>query len=224
MGPTKIENMVATEGPQLLDRTLYHCDNLVVLQGINSNTVDLIATDPPFNKSKDFHAAENSAADGGKFTDRWSWNKDVHPKWVDDLKDDWPGVWASIMSAQQIAGKDMAAFLCWLSVRLIPCHRILKDTGSIYLHIDYTAHAYVKCLMDGIFGKENFRNEIVWQRAYGGKTSQFAPKKFGSNHDTLLFYTKSENYTLNAYSELDKDKIETLFPLHTTPNLSLIHI
>ncbi len=175
------------------NRTLYHADNLDVLRGINSATVDLIATDPPFNKSRDFHATPDSLAKGAKFEDRWSWDKDVHPDWVDAIKDDWPAVWSVIETARVSAGDDMAAFLCWLGVRLMECHRVLKDTGSIYLHIDHTAHAYAKCLMDGIFGRRNFRNEIVW--CYTGPAN--TPRWFSRKHDTILFYSRSGVFTFN---------------------------
>ena len=150
------------------NRTLYHGDNLPFLRGMDSETVDLVATDPPFNKSKDFHATPDSLASGARFSDRWSWDRDVHPDWVDSIKDNWPGVWAVIEAARAAHGEDMAAFLCWLGVRVMELHRILKPTGSLYLHIDHTAHAYAKALLDGVFGKQNFRNEIVWAYRGGG--------------------------------------------------------
>ena len=171
-------------------RTLYHRDNLEVLRGMNSGTIDLIATDPPFNKSRDFYATPDSLAKGARFEDRWSWDKDVHPEWVDAIKDDWPAVWAVVESARVSAGEDMAAFLCWLGVRLMECHRVLKDTGSLYLHIDHTAHAYAKCLLDSIFGRRNFRNEIVWFYRTGGASK----RTFAKKHDTILFYSKSDTY------------------------------
>ena len=149
-------------------RTLYHGDNLDFLRGMNSETVDLVATDPPFNKSKDFHATPSSLAKGARFEDRWSWDKDVHPEWVDAIQDDWPAVWSVISTARIASGDDMGAFLCWLGVRLMELHRILKPTGSLYLHIDHTAHAYVKTLLDAIFGRRTFQNEIVWYYGGGG--------------------------------------------------------
>jgi site-specific DNA-methyltransferase (adenine-specific) len=92
----------------------------------------------------------------------------VEQEWVDRIADDWPAVHAVIEAAKITYGEDMAAFLCFLGVRLMEMHRVLADDGSIYLHIDHTAHAYVKTLMDAIFGKANFRNEIVWCYAGGG--------------------------------------------------------
>ena len=177
-----------TAAGQPVNRTLYHCDNLEVLRGINSATIDLIATDPPFNKSRDFHATPDSLAKGARFEDRWSWDRDVHPDWVDAVKDDWPAVWSVIDTARVAAGEDMAAFLCWLGVRLMECHRVLKETGSLYLHIDHTAHAYAKCLLDGIFGRKQFRNELVWHYTGGGRSKTY----FSRKHDTLLYYVKTD--------------------------------
>ena len=176
--------------PNFKNRTLYHGDNLEFMRGMNSGTVHLIATDPPFNKNKDFHATPDSLASGARFADRWSWEKDVHDEWVDSIKDDWPAVWRVIDAARVASGEDMAAFLCWLGVRLMEMHRILRDDGSIYLHIDHTAHAWVKAMMDGIFGKKNFRNEIVWCYALGGSSKRYWSQK----HDTLLFYSKEDQY------------------------------
>ena len=184
--------------PNFQNRTLFHCDNLPVLQGMNSETIDLIATDPPFNKSRDFHATPDSLAKGARFTDRWDWDKDVHPEWVDQIQDDWPGAHAVIEAAKAASGMDMAAFLCWLGVRLMEMRRVLKPTGSVYLHIDHTAHAYVKTLMDAIFGRDNFLNEIVWCYKSGGAS----PKRhFSRKHDTILFYRRSRSYHFNPQQE-----------------------
>ncbi|MYD48694.1 MAG: hypothetical protein F4W95_09450 [Chloroflexi bacterium] len=176
------------------NRTLYHGDNLPFLRGMNSGTVDLIATDPPFNKNRDFHADPGSLASGARFVDRWAWERDVHQEWVDAIKDDWPGVWQAIENGRVNHSEGMAAFLCWLAIRLIEMHRILVDDGSIYLHIDHTAHAYAKVLMDAIFGQRNFRNEIVWCYRGGG-----VPRNdFARKHDTILRYSKSGRYTFNV--------------------------
>lgn len=183
--------------PNFQNRTLYHKDNLEIMRGMNSKTVHLIATDPPFKKNRDFHATPDSLVAGAKFSDRWKWDDDVHPEWTDQIEDDWPAVHALINAAKISYGMDMAAFLCWLGVRLMEMRRILRDDGSIYLHIDHTAHAYVKTLMDGIFGKKNFRNEIVWWYKTGGVSKQW----FGRKHDTILFYSKSATYKFNPQKE-----------------------
>ena len=180
--------------PNFKNRTLYHGDNLEYPRGMNSGTVHLIATDPPFNKNKDFHAEPDSLASGARFSDRWKWDRDVHPDWEDAIQDDWPAVWQVIQAAKVASGEDMAAFLCWLGVRLMEMHRILRDDGSIYLHIDHTAHAWVKAMMDGIFGRKNFRNEIVWGYAGGGVPRNDFPRK----HDTLLRYSKGDKVIFNV--------------------------
>ena len=177
--------------PNFKNRTLYHGDNLDFLRGMNSETAHLIATDPPFNKNRDFHATPDSLAAGAKFQDRWSWERDVHEEWTDSIIDDWPAVWEVITAARAAYGDDMGAFLCWLGVRLMEMRRVLREDGSIYLHIDHTAHAYVKCLMDAIFGWKNFRNEIVWKYSRWSAAS----KQFQRMHDTLLWYSKSKEYT-----------------------------
>ena len=176
------------------NRTLFHGDNLPFLQGINSGAVHLIATDPPFKKGRDFHATPGSLAGGASFKDRWNWDDDVHDDWVDRIKDDWPAVWAMIEGAKLSYGEDMAAFLCWLAVRLMEMHRILRPDGSLYLHIDHTAHAYVKCLMDAVFGWKNFRNEIVWHYY---NIANVARKHFGRKHDSILWYSKSAKASFN---------------------------
>ena len=183
------------------NRTLYHGDNLAFLRGMNSETVHLIATDPPFNKNRDFHATPDSLAKGARFKDRWSWERDVHEEWTDSIIDDWPAVWEIIIAARAAYGDDMGAFLCWLGVRLMEMHRVLRPDGSLYLHIDHTAHAYVKCLIDAIFGWKNFRNEIVW---HYGKMSN-SSKNFPANHDTILRYTKSDNFTFNPVKGGDSE-------------------
>ena len=180
--------------PNFANRTLYHGDNLPFLRGMNSETVHLIATDPPFNKNKDFAAAPTALAAGAKFEDRWRWEVDVHSEWVDAIQDDWPAVWRVIEAARAASGKDMAAYLAWLGVRLMEMHRVLRQDGTLYLHIDHTAHAWVKALMDAIFGRKNFRNEIVWCYSGGGIPRKDFPRK----HDTLLRYTKSDDYTFHT--------------------------
>ena len=176
--------------PNWANRTLFHGDNLKYMRSMNSESVDLIATDPPFNKGKDFHATPDSLASGAKFQDRWSWEDDVHDEWVDQIKDDYPHVMHVIQGSRSSYGDDMGAFLCFMAVRLIAMRRILKPTGSVYLHCDPTASHYLKELMDAIFGRKMFRNEIVWCYNVGGKGKRW----FARKHDTILFYSKTNEY------------------------------
>ena len=193
------------------NRTLYHGDNLAFLRGMNSETVHLIATDPPFNKNRDFHATPDSLAKGARFSDRWSWERDVHEEWTDSIIDDWTAVWEVIIAARAAYGDDMGAFLCWLGVRLMEMHRVLRPDGSLYLHIDHTAHAYVKCLIDAIFGWKNFRNEIVWCYSGGGIPRKDFPRK----HDTLLRYTKSNDYLFHVERKPYKENTQQV-GIHST--------
>ena len=178
------------------NRTLYHGDNLNFLRGMNSETVDLIATDPPFNKNRDFHATPDSLAAGAKFQDRWSWERDVHQDWVDQITDDYPRLMEAIESARFAHSDGMGAFMCFMAVRLLEMWRVLKRTGSLYLHCDPTASHYLKAVLDAIFGWGNFRNEIVWCYEIGGRSR----KQFASKHDTILYYSKSNNRFFDADS------------------------
>ena len=160
---------------------------------MNSQSVDLIATDPPFNKGRDFHATPDSLAQGARFHDRWSWEADVHQEWLDQLEDDHSAAWAVIDGSRRTYGNDMGAFLCFMAVRLIEMHRLLKDTGSLYLHCDPTASHYLKTLLDVIFGRKNFMNEVVWHYTGGGRSKTY----FSRKHDLLFLYSKSVHYTFN---------------------------
>lgn len=175
------------------DNTLYELDNLEVLRGMNSETVDLIATDPPFNTKRNrsgtagFYVDNWRWGDTGILPDQWRWNE-VHPIWLEEIKDDNPALYRVIEAARVCHDDGIAAFLCFLSVRMLEMYRILKPTGSLYLHCDYNANAYIRMAMDAIFGKKNFRNEIAWHYY---KVASVSRKHFGRKHDTILFYAKS---------------------------------
>ncbi|MCY4006280.1 MAG: site-specific DNA-methyltransferase [Rhodobacteraceae bacterium] len=156
--------------------------------------MDLIATDPPFNKGRDFHATPDSLAAGARFQDRWSWERDVHESWTDQITDDYPRLMEAIESARYAHSDGMGAYMCFMAVRLLAMHRVLKPTGSIYLHCDPTASHYLKAVMDAIFGWKNFRNEIVWCYEIGGR----GKKRFAAKHDIILYYAKSKNADFNA--------------------------
>ena len=180
--------------PNWKNRTLFHCDNLPVLRAMNSESVDLIATDPPFNKSRDFHATPDSLAAGASFQDRWSWERDVYTDWVDQITDDHPRLLEAIESARQAHSDGMGAFVCFMAVRLLEMNRVLKSTGSIYLHCDPTASHYLKAVMDAIFGRKQFRNEIVWCYRGGG-----VPRDgFARKHDLIFRYSKGKQVTFNV--------------------------
>ena len=177
------------------NRTLFHGDNLRFLRAMNSESVDLIATDPPFKKGRDFHATPDSLADGAKFQDRWSWERDVHREWTDQITDDYPRLMEAIESARYAHSDGMGAFMCFMAVRLLEMHRLLKPTGSIYLHCDPTASHYLKAVLDAVFGQKNFVNELIWHYGSGGRAATFFPQK----HDVLFWYAKKQkNRKFNA--------------------------
>ena len=174
------------------NRTLFIGDNLPVLRGINSESIDLIATDPPFNKGVKAFEGITKAGENVSYKDVWTWG-DVQAEWTNEILGNHPALYSVIQAANASAGDDMGAFLCWLAVRVLECHRVLKPTGSMYLHIDHTAHAYAKAMMDAIFGRKNFQNEIVWYYGGGGASK----RRFGRKHDSILFYSKSNDWIFN---------------------------
>ena len=175
------------------NRTLYQGDNLPHLRTIADESIHLIATDPPFNKRRSF----SGRANGAGFRDAWSWERDARPDWLDRIRADQPALWALIEAARQIQGEGMSAYLCWLAIRLLELHRILRADGSLYLHIDGSAGACVKLALDAIFGAGNCRNEIVWHYKTGGAARRW----FSRKHDTILFYSKSQRYTFHRQRE-----------------------
>ena len=171
--------------------TVWTGDNLAVMRGMNSASVDLIYLDPPFNSNRHYEAPIGSKAAGAAFKDAWTLDDiDVHEH--GELADRNPAAYSVIEAARQAHGKSMQSYLIMMAVRLLEMHRILKPTGTIYLHCDPTASHYLKLLMDGIFGKGNFRNDIVWKRKAGRGETQNAAIRFGVTADSLLFYAKSE--------------------------------
>ena len=172
--------------------TLYTHDNLYVLSGLNSESVDLIYLDPPFNSKRTYSAPVGSKDAGINFKDMWTW-QDVDEYYLDTLADKFPALARYIADIGVIHSKPMMAYLTYISQRIIEMHRVLKETGSLYLHCDPTAGHYLKLLLDSIFGKNNFHNEIVWCYSAGGKSK----RAFGKKHDTIYLYSKRNNYIFN---------------------------
>ena len=188
--------------PNWENRTLFHGDNLDFMRAMDSETVDLIATDPPFNKNKDFHATPDSLSAGASFQDRWTWEEGIMAPWMQDITGSgWKNLAMVIATSRSVHSDALGAFLCFLGVRLIEMHRLLKPDGSIVLHCDHTAGHWIRAAMDAVFGRQNFRNEIIW---HYGKMSN-ATKNFPSCHDTLLRYSKSSNYTFTPIKGADSE-------------------
>jgi len=167
---------------------LYTNDNLFILNGLESNLVDLIYLDPPFNSKRMYSAPIGSKAAGVSFKDMWTWD-DVNKAYLETLAEKYPALTTFIASVGVIHDKAMKAYLTYMTQRIIEMYRILKDTGSLYLHCDPTASHYLKVVLDEIFGKDNFRNEIVWHYKTTLKASN---RHLGRDHDIILCYAKSE--------------------------------
>jgi DNA modification methylase len=173
---------------------LYYGDNLEVLQRyVKDESVDLVYLDPPFNSRQDYNVlfAEKDGSQSSSqihaFEDTWEWNIDAQRSY--ELIVEQGGRVADALRAFKtfLFNSDMMAYLAMMAPRLVELRRVLKETGSIYLHCDPTASHYLKILMDAVFGPQFFRNEIIWQR-----TSAHAnvSQKFGAVHDVLLFFSK----------------------------------
>ncbi len=179
-------------------RTIYCRDNLDILRGINSDCIDLIYLDPPFNKNKIFLAPTGSNAEGAAFSDIFR-EEDVKEEWLDDIRAEHYTLHSLLKAVNVIEGKNSYNFcyLAYMSIRLIECQRILKDSGSLYLHCDPTMSHYLKLVLDCIFGESNFLNEVIWCYKSGGTSKKWFSKK----HDIILLYRKTKSYKFNTVQE-----------------------
>ena len=171
-----------------MQNTFYTGDNLYILNGMNSEMVDLIYLDPPFNSKRTYSAAVGSRAAGASFKDIWTWG-DVDAECLNGMED-YPELVEYIWSIGGIHSKGMMSYITYMTQRLIQMHRVLKSTGSFYLHCDTSASHYLKIVLDQIFGEKNFRNEIDWVYNRFSRRGDAYP----SMKDTIFFYTKSDDY------------------------------
>ena len=180
--------------------TLYYGDNLDILKRyIKDESVDLVYLDPPFNSAQNYNAffhekdGTDAASQIRAFEDTWHW--DIGTKKAYDAVTEQPGKVSDVMQAFYtfLGGNDMMAYLTMMSSRLVELRRVLKPAGSLYLHCDPTASHYLKLLCDAIFGKNNFQSEIIWKRTSAHSASQ----RWNDVHDTILFFSKSEEFTWN---------------------------
>ncbi len=192
--------------PNFANRTLWTGDNLDILRGLNSETVDLIYLDPPFNSNRTYEAPVGSQAAGAAFKDAWTLS-DLDVAWMGLIADEHPAVHQVLLAAREAHGKGMQSYLCMMAIRLIEMHRVLKPTGSIYLHCDDYADAYLKLTMDAIFGGASFANAITWQRQ---SSKALSIRKYARNSDRILFYRMSKDSTWNQqYVEFTEKYLES---------------
>ena len=184
------------------------------MKGMGADTVDLIYLDPPFNSKRMYRAPLGSKAAGQAFKDIWS-PKDVERKWHAELAASHPALYEMLSWVKQTHSVPMWSYLMYMAVRLVEMERILKPTGSIYLHCDPTASHYLKMVMDAVFGRQQFRNEVVWRKYAGRKNN--AKHKFSTQHDCIFFYAKpghefqgvfvphSDKEVSRKYKHIDED-------------------
>ncbi|MDR0684291.1 MAG: site-specific DNA-methyltransferase [Spirochaetaceae bacterium] len=189
---------------------LFYGDNLTIMRMLPADSVDLIYLDPPFNSNRSYNLLYKNTTglpipeQIEAFCDTWELDYEKSEMAYDipnimqkyGIKNDVVQFWYYLILALKSTNPKLLAYLVYMTIRLIEMHRILKSTGSIYLHCDPTASHYLKIVMDSIFGHENFRNEIAW--CY--KSRPQSKRYFGKKHDTILFYSKTENYYFNWQS------------------------
>ena len=196
-----------------MSNELYYGDNLEIIKNhIKDESVDLVYLDPPFNSNRDYNVIyDNALAQEKAFGDTWSLMKvedleyliyEGEPQRYASLRGVLDGLKQILFYALESNDKSMYAYLLNMGVRLVELRRVLKDTGSIYLHCDSTASHYLKILLDAIFGKNNFRNEIIWY--YPNKLPDSRKKLFTKSNDIVFFYTK--NLASDFYFQLQKEE------------------
>src|SRR6266852_8335601 len=183
---------------------LYYGDNLDILRRcVKDETIDLVYLDPPFNSNQDSHVlfaeqdGSRSAAQIQAFKDSWRWDQEAANAFMEIVEAGGKVSQALQAFRQMLGANDMLAYLAMMTPRLVELQRVLKPTGSIYLHCDPTASHYLKILMDAIFGVRHFRNEIIWFYKTGGASK----RHFSRKHDVILFYAKTDDYVFNAQKE-----------------------
>ena len=208
---TKESSNIPPPPKNVQTRTIFCYDNLPVLRGINSGSVDLIYLDPPFNKGRNFHAPIGTSAEGASFHDIWS-PDEVKDEWHNQINDRFPKLYKYLDAVGEIGSRSAKYYLIYMAVRLVEMKRVLKDTGSLYLHCDPTASHYLKLLLDTIFGHKNYINEITWPRYAAHSLSKLGVDNIA---DVVLFYSKDrfkKTTFNNVYGKLEETEIKNKFP------------
>ena len=197
------------------NRTLVRGDNLEEMRRFPDDCIDLIATDPPFNSKRNYfvpyrdqHGQEPDTLIRA-FTDTWTWGESAEDAYQHLLVEEGGQIGNTIQGLRQFLNETpMMAYLVMMAVRIVEMHRILKPTGSLYLHCDPSASHYLKIILDAIFGASHFRNEIVWQRTSAHNDGN----RFGRVHDIILFYSKNPQPLWNpVYIEHDPEYVERFY-------------
>jgi site-specific DNA-methyltransferase (adenine-specific) len=174
---------------------------------MDSESIDLIYLDPPFNSNKHYSAPIGSKAAGAEFKDAWTF-EDTDAAWWGELAENHESMYRVIDAAGSVGGKGDKAYLIYMAMRLLEMYRVLKPSGSVYFHLDPTMSHPVKMMLDAIFEKKNFRNEIIWCYTSGGKSKRWYTRK----HDIIFFYSKTNEYFF------DVDQIRVPYSKKTLAN------
>lgn len=183
--------------------TIWTGDNLAVMQGMEDGSVDLIYLDPPFNTNRDYAAREGTKAEGARFTDTW---RVADPELMASIEAEHPRIWHVLMVSRNANDK---SYLGYMAVRLMEMKRLLKPTGSIYLHCNAKMNQYLRVLMDVVFGHGKFMNEITWKRSLGGNS--LCMRRYCSESDTILFYAGPKATWNQPKRPLTEDVINTWY-------------
>ena len=220
--------------PNWRNRTLFVADNLHILRGMNSEAVDCIATDPPFNAKRLFNAPLGSKAAGQRFDDRWRWDE-VTDEWQDLIASDHPAIKEIIEAAAVIEGgrvdhhtgqidtgrtkNSIAAFLAYMAPRIVEMHRVLKPTGILFLQCNWEANSYLRLLLDAVFGRDKFINEIAWK---SHPSKGLAKRRLPQNHGTIFAYGKTKKWKWNpSYEPYDLKRLQQKYTKDQAKQLSL---
>ena len=196
---------------------LYFGDNLEVLRKhIQVDSIDLIYLDPPFNSNATYNmlfkepSGKQSAAQIAAFDDTWKWGPQAEEAFDEAVMAGPPNLAELLKALRQVLRRsNMLAYLSMMAVRLVEMHRVLKPSGSLFLHCDPTASHYIKLILDNIFSAKNFRNEIIWERS---QPKGHATTRFSRAHDTIFYYSKSEKFHFNPqFAEHDPAYLEKFY-------------
>ncbi len=189
------------------NRTIFTGDNLEILRGFPDDFIDLIYLDPPFNSKHNYAAPIGSKAAGAAFKDTWNLD-DIDMAWWGEIAEVSRPLYEVLDMTRYVGGKNAMSYLIYMAVRILELHRILKDTGSVYLHCDPTMSHYLKMVLDAVFDRDNFRNEVIWKRFSAHNDG----KRYGKITDSVLYYTKTNKYVWNkVYVDYSDEYIKKAF-------------
>ena len=203
----------------MASNSLYYGDNLDILRRyVQEESVDLVYLDPPFKSDQNYNVlfqekdGSQSASQIKAFVDTWQWDESAALSYEETVEAGGQVAQALIAFRQILGTNDMLAYLSMMAPRLVELWRVLKPTGSLYLHCDPTASHCRKILLDSIFGPTRFRTEIIWKRTSAHSDTKQGRRQHGRIHDVLLFYTKTDDWTWNpVYTEYDQEYVENFY-------------